>query len=85
MSIGFCYGHKEVNRERLLAKVKESYRQFSPAATMEQMLDEISEAYNYRARENKVYLKTDYQKKMETLYKWYRAKWGNKRDYLTME
>ena len=85
MAIGFSYGDKDVNRGRLLQKVKENYRQFSPAATMEQMLDEISEAYNYKARDNRIYLKTDYQKKMESLYKWYRSKYGNKRDYLTME
>lgn len=85
MAIGFCFTHNGINRERLSEKIRENYRQFSPAVTMDQMLDEISDAYNYRYRGEKAYLKTDYQKMMEKKYKWYRNKWGQKRNYLEME
>lgn len=43
---------------------------------MDQALEFLSEVYNYRSRDDKVYLQVDYDKFLNGKYVWYGKKWG---------
>ena len=78
IAIGFCYQHSGVDNERLYEKFSENYERFLPPANIEQALDEISKIYNERLRGPKLYLSTDYKRKMEESYGWYDKIWGSR-------
>lgn len=82
----FCFWNESVDRRRLKDKFCSGYKMLTPTAKVDQALDEISDLYNAHLKSDRIYLKTDYYKYLESKFKWYDKKWGQKkRDYLTQD
>jgi len=76
MALAFCYRDPEVDNVRLIEKVTQLQANLIPVTTMLQALEQIENIYNNRCR-NRVYLKTNYRKLMDSKYNWYEGKYGN--------
>ena len=83
IALMFCYWNENVNKQRLKDKFLAGYKTMSPIAKVDQSLKELSDLYNNYLKDGRVYLQTDYYRHLETQFKWYTKKWGNKRNYLT--
>jgi hypothetical protein len=70
MSLIYCYGKSEIDKNRLYEKINVSQASLTPVATMLQALEQIEGVYNKSCR-SKVYVKTAYQKDLDERYKWY--------------
>ena len=80
----FCYWNKDVDKKRLKDRFLAGYKTLTPTAKIDQTLEEISGIYNIHLKENRIYLKTDYYKYLDSKFNWYGRKWGEKkRDYLS--
>ena len=67
----FCYWDENVDNRRMKDRYLDGYKTLSPAVTALQMLDELSDLYNSRLPSaSRVYLRADYDKYLETRYKW---------------
>lgn len=77
MSLMFCYSDDEVDNARLIKKLFDLQAGLMPVVTIHQALEQIECAYNDRSR-NKVYIKTNYQKKLDEKMKWYHSRYGYK-------
>ena len=59
--LAFCYGHNDVDNDRLYRKIMERQLDLLPVAKLDQALDVIESIYNDRAR-HKVYISNDYKR-----------------------
>lgn len=78
MALAFCYGDQEVDNDRLYKQISLRQASLIPVSNIQQALEQIEDAYNYHARVNKVYIKTNYHKYLDGKYSWYTNKYGKK-------
>ena len=77
-AIMFCYGHPDIDNERLLTRVKENTGRLNNTTDMRKVNQCLEEIYNYNSKKDHVYIDADYQKYLEGKYPWYATKYGNK-------
>lgn len=77
-AIMFCYGHPDIDNDKLLKKVKENIGRLNNTTDMRTVNRCLEEIYNYNCKKDYVYIDTDYQKYLEGKYSWYANKYGNK-------
>lgn len=77
MALMFCFSDPEVDNGRLLEKMSQFQASLIPVTTMQQALEQIENVYNHRSR-NRVYIKTNYRRHLDSKYWWYEKRYGNK-------
>ena len=77
-AIMFCYGHPDIDNDKLLKRVKENIGRLNNTTNMRTVNRCLEEIYNYNCKRDYVYIDTDYQKYLEGKYPWYASKYGNK-------
>lgn len=75
-AIMFCYGHPDIDNDKLLKKVKENIGRLNNTTDMRMVNRCLEEIYNYNNKKDYVYIDTDYQKYLEGKYSWYASKYG---------
>ena len=74
----FCYQCDEIDNERMYKQfMKYCYKLRSTAKILE-ILDALSDIYNFGRKANRVYIKTKYQEHCDNKYPWYASYWGKR-------
>lgn len=76
MALGYAYRNPSVDNEKMYDRVYRDYMKIAGPVTKIEALDELSKIYNRSTRsEDRIYLRSDYEKEMNNKYPWYELKY----------
>ena len=75
----FCYRCEDVDNARMFDAFTKYCQKLTGATKIEEVLDSLTDIYNFRQRKNKVYITTKYKEYLDGRYPWYNAYWGKRK------
>ncbi len=73
----FCYQCEAVDNERMFHAFESYAHKLNGSSKIVEVLDSVTEIYNFGRKKNKVYIKTKYLEYLDGKYPWYAEKWGH--------
>ncbi len=74
----FCYRCDDVDNERMYDQFMRYCHKLTSASKTLEVLDTITDIYNFGRKKNRVYIKTKYLEYLDGKYPWYSAYWGKR-------
>ena len=74
----FCYQCDDVDNERMYDQFMRYCHKLTSATKTLEILDTLSDIYNFGRKKSRVYIKTKYLEYLDGKYPWYSAYWGKR-------
>lgn len=74
----FCYQCEDVDNERLFKQFERHCHMLTSSSKTLEVLDTITDIYNFGRRKDKVYISTKYREYLDGKYPWYSSYWGKR-------
>ncbi|MBR2684412.1 MAG: ParB N-terminal domain-containing protein [Atopobiaceae bacterium] len=74
----FCYQCEDVDNERMFNAFERHCHKLNSGSKITEVLDVLTEIYNFGRRNNRVYITTKYHEYLDGKYPWYGQKWYRK-------
>ena len=74
----FCYQCEDVDNDRMLEQFSRYCYKMNSSTKIVEVLDGLTEIYNFGRRRDRVYIKTKYLEYIDGRYPWYASYWGKR-------
>lgn len=76
----FCYQCEDVDNDRMFTQFEHYCNKLNSATKTVEVLETLTEIYNFNRRSGKVYIKTKYLEFLDGKYPWYASYWGKRHE-----